>query len=89
MVLLWGCAMRTRCVLPLLMTALMLFSISVMLVEAPEDVNEETENALQMEDVVYRASDPGHIVFSQYITSDNCGYCMSYEIGRASCRERV
>ena len=60
------------------MTALMLFSISVMLVEAPEDVNEETENALQMEDVVYRASDPGHIVFSQYITSDNCGFCMSY-----------
>jgi len=78
MVLLWGCAMRTRCVLPLLMTALMLFSISVMLVEAPEDVNEETDNALQMEDVVYRASDPGHIVFSQYITSDNCGFCMSY-----------
>ncbi len=78
MVLLWGCAMRTRCVLPLLMTALMLFSISVMLVEAPEDVNEETDNALQMEDVVYRAGDPGHIVFSQYITSDNCGYCMSY-----------
>ncbi len=78
MVLLWGCAMRTRCVLPLLMTALMLFSISVMLVEAPEDVNEETDNALQMEDVVYRASDPGHIVFSQYITSDNCGFCMDY-----------
>ena len=70
--------MRTRCVLPLLMTALMLFSISAMLVEAPEDVNEETDNALQMEDVVYRASDPGHIVFGQYITSDNCGYCMSY-----------
>ena len=60
------------------MTALMLFSISVMLVEAPEDVNEETDNALQMEDVVYRASDPGHIVFSQYITSDNCGYCMQF-----------
>ena len=43
-----------------------------------EDTNEPTVIALETVDVVYEASDPGHVVFGQYITSDNCGFCMDY-----------
>ncbi|MAE39134.1 MAG: hypothetical protein CL969_05905, partial [Euryarchaeota archaeon] len=49
------------------------------LIDAVQEAeNESSVIALETEDVVYGASDPGHVVFSQYITSDNCGFCYQY-----------
>ncbi|MBT3357876.1 MAG: hypothetical protein HN534_02020 [Euryarchaeota archaeon] len=33
---------------------------------------------LQQEPVALYATSPGHVVFAQYITSTNCGFCMDY-----------
>jgi len=33
---------------------------------------------LEEEPPVMEATSPGHVVFAQYITSDNCGYCYQY-----------
>ena len=38
----------------------------------------EVENRLTEESIVQQASSatsPGHVVFGQYISSDNCGHC--------------
>jgi len=68
-----------RSLTPLILTALMVMMSWGALIDAvQEDTNEPTVTALETVDVVYEASDPGHVVFSQYITSDNCGFCMDY-----------
>ena len=66
-------------VAPLILTALMVLMSWGALIDAVQEAeNESSVIALETEDVVYGASDPGHVVFSQYITSDNCGYCYQY-----------
>jgi len=39
---------------------------------------EDTPSELEMIPEKMEASSPGHVVFGQYITSDNCGYCYQY-----------
>ncbi len=39
---------------------------------------ENTPTFLEEEQPVMEVTSPGHVVFAQYITSDNCGYCMQY-----------
>lgn len=64
------------------LTALMLFSIAVGFVSNPV----ETENPIELEEVVEssNAPSPGHVVFSQYISSDNCPHCYKAGGGSAS-----
>ena len=64
------------------LTALMLFSITVGLVSNPI----ETENPIELEEVIEssNAPSPGHVVFSQYISSDNCPHCYKAGGGSAS-----
>ena len=71
--------MGLRNLTPMILAALMLMMSWGALLDAV-DMNENDENtgALQTADVVFSASDPGHIVFGQYITSDDCTFCMNY-----------
>jgi len=39
---------------------------------------ETTPPLLEEEQPVMEVTSPGHVVFAQYVTSDNCGYCMQY-----------
>lgn len=39
---------------------------------------ENTPEFLEEELPVMEATSPGHVVFGQYVTSTNCGYCMQY-----------
>ncbi len=57
------------------MTALMILASLLAAMDFSEEMK-ETE-LLEVSEPMF-ATDPGHMVFSQYITSDNCGYCMSY-----------
>jgi hypothetical protein len=57
---------------------MVLMSWGALIDAVQEAENESSVIALETEDVVYGASDPGHVVFSQYITSDNCGFCYQY-----------
>ena len=44
-----------------------------------KEQNSEEPQVLEEPQLVQSApSDPGHTVFAQYITSDNCGYCYQY-----------
>ena len=57
--------------------ALLMFTASLMgYLMAAEDPSEKKE--LPSEEVPNFVSSPGHPVFSQYITSDNCVYCYEY-----------
>ena len=57
--------------------ALLMFTASLMgYLMAAEDSSEKKE--LRSEEVPNFVSSPGHPVFSQYITSDNCVYCYEY-----------
>jgi hypothetical protein len=38
----------------------------------------ETPELLELSEPLYAPTDPGHTVFAQYITSDNCGFCYQY-----------
>ena len=49
-------------------------SIMSAIQESPEEDKVELEEIPQ----TMGASDPGHVVFAQYITSDNCGFCYQY-----------
>jgi hypothetical protein len=44
-----------------------------------DGMNKETP-VTQLEEVLVQSAptDPGHSVFAQYVTSDNCGYCYAY-----------
>jgi hypothetical protein len=43
-------------------------------------ITEEVDGTVELVDepIVMEVSSPGHPVFSQYITSDNCGFCYQY-----------
>ncbi|HIG20879.1 MAG TPA: hypothetical protein EYQ78_09010, partial [Candidatus Poseidoniales archaeon] len=70
--------MGLRSLTPMVLAALMLMMSWGALIDAVEMNDEDENEALPTADVVFSASDPGHVVFSQYITSDNCGFCMDY-----------
>ncbi|MDC3291452.1 hypothetical protein OAV27_03085 [Euryarchaeota archaeon] len=71
--------MGLRSLTPMILAALMLMMSWGALIDAVE-MNNEDENTAVLEtvDVVFAPSNPGHTVFAQYITSDNCGYCYQY-----------
>ena len=69
--------MSNRSVMPLILTAMFLLTSALVLVGPYEEVIVE-RTALKAEPVEFAPSNPGHTVFAQYVTSDNCGYCMSY-----------
>jgi hypothetical protein len=57
------------------MTVLMILASLLAAMDFGEEMK-ETE-LLKVSEPMF-ATDPGHMVFAQYITSDNCGFCMSY-----------
>jgi hypothetical protein len=70
--------MSMRSIAPVLTAALMvLMSLNGMLDFGEAPIENENKELLEVVDASY-ATDPGHMVFAQYITSDNCGFCMSY-----------
>lgn len=63
----------------LLAPTLVLIFVSSLLIGFTDDLNGQNDPEPLEQNVVLNApSDPGHSVFAQYITSDNCGYCYSY-----------
>ena len=64
----------------LFLTTLMLFSIAAALVGHPV----EEIAPLELEEIQEpsKATSPGHVVFGQYISSDNCPHC--YKAGGGS-----
>jgi len=73
--------MSSRSALPLILTAMFLFASALALVGPVEETVEE-RIALNAEPANYGAPSPGHTVFMQYISSDNCVYC--YNAGGGS-----
>jgi hypothetical protein len=70
--------MSMRSIAPVLTAALMvLMSLNGLMDFSEAPTENENKELLEVVDASY-ATDPGHMVFAQYITSDNCGYCMSY-----------
>lgn len=59
--------------------ALVLLFVTSLMFGFTNGMNEENP-PVQLEEVVVMSAptDPGHSVFAQYITSDNCGYCYAY-----------
>ncbi len=70
--------MGLRSLTPIILAALMLMMSWGALIDAVEMNENDEKEALPTADVIFSASDPGHVVFAQYITSDNCGFCMDY-----------
>lgn len=71
--------MGVRSLTPLILTALMLLmSWSAILDATQMNENEAEDLILETEQSMFGASDPGHVVFGQYITSDNCSFCYNY-----------
>ena len=63
----------------LLAPALVLLFVSSLMIGLTDEMNAKEEQVELKEPVILSApSDPGHTVFAQYITSDNCGYCYQY-----------
>jgi len=76
-VLLTGGTMSTRYVNTLMIATIMV----LMTMNGALDFNEkETEDRelLELAEPLAAPTNPGHTVFAQYITSDNCGYCYAY-----------
>ena len=80
--------MTRRSVAPLILTALMVLMSWGALIDAVQETGNETKGqefntfepipSLEEEPVIEYASSatsPGHVVFGQYISSDNCGHC--------------
>ena len=69
--------MSTRYVNTLMIATIMV----LMTMNGALDFNEkETEDRelLELAEPLAAPTNPGHTVFAQYITSDNCGYCYAY-----------
>ena len=63
----------------LLAPALVLLFVSSLMIGLTDEMNAKEEQVELKEPVILSApTDPGHTVFAQYITSDNCGYCYQY-----------
>lgn len=70
--------MSIRSINPLLVAALMVLVPATGMLDFGETTTEPENELLPMSEASYAPTDPGHTVFAQYITSDNCGYCYSY-----------
>ncbi len=63
----------------LLAPALVLLFLSSLMIGLTSEMNAEEESSPMEELLIQNApSDPGHTVFAQYITSDNCSFCYAY-----------
>ena len=63
----------------LLAPALVLLFVSSLMIGLTDEMNAKEEQVELKEPVILSApTDPGHTVFAQYITSDNCGFCYQY-----------
>ena len=63
----------------LLAPALVLLFLSSLMIGFTNEMNAENEPDPLEELMIQNApTDPGHTVFAQYVTSDNCGYCYQY-----------
>ena len=63
----------------ILASTLVLVFVSSLLIGFTDNMNAQNDPEPLEQNVVLNApSDPGHSVFAQYITSDNCGYCYAY-----------
>ena len=61
----------------LLAPALVLLFVSSLMIGLTDEMNAKEEQVELKEPVILSApTDPGHTVFAQYITSDNCGYLL-------------
>ncbi|MDG1524616.1 MAG: hypothetical protein P8Q90_00900 [Candidatus Thalassarchaeaceae archaeon] len=69
--------MSTRYVNTLLAATIMILVSMNGVLDFSEKENESPE-LLELVDPMSAPSNPGHTVFAQYITSDNCGYCYQY-----------
>ena len=68
--------MKSIRVVAITLVFLMLFSVLGSLSNGVVEINEQP--VLEEEEVIMSANSQGHPVFSQYITSDNCGFCYQY-----------
>lgn len=63
----------------LLAPALVLLFLSSLMIGLTAEMNAKEEPVELKQQMIQSApSDPGHTVFAQYITSDNCGFCYQY-----------
>ena len=61
-----------------LLTAIIMILVSMNGVLDFSEKENETPELLELVDPLLAPTDPGHTVFAQYITSDNCGFCYQY-----------
>ena len=73
-----GVDMNSRAYVSVMIVFLMSISAFSTIMGAIQENPVENSTELQEIPEVMGASDPGHVVFAQYITSDNCGYCYQY-----------
>jgi len=69
--------MSARYVNTLLIATIMVLVSMNGVLEFSEKEN-ETPELLELVEPLQAPTDPGHTVFAQYITSDNCGFCYQY-----------
>ena len=69
--------MSARYVNTLMIATIMVLMTMNGVLEFNEKENESRE-LLELAEPLEAPTNPGHTVFAQYITSDNCGYCYAY-----------
>lgn len=70
--------MKTARMTAFTIVALMLLSISASLGGLIVDSENSSVELVEEVEEKYAPTNPGHTVFGQYITSDNCGFCYQY-----------
>ena len=76
-ILLTGGNMSARYVNTLMIATIMVLMTMNGVLEFNDNKNESRE-LLELAEPLEAPTNPGHTVFAQYITSDNCGYCYAY-----------
>ena len=69
--------MSTRYVNTLMIATIMVLMTMNGVLDFSDNENESRE-LLELAEPLEAPTNPGHTVFAQYITSDNCGYCYAY-----------
>ena len=72
--------MKTARMTAFTIVALMLLSISASLGGLIVDSENSSVELVEEVEEKYAPTNPGHTVFGQYITSDNCGFSLSNSI---------
>jgi hypothetical protein len=70
--------MKTARMTAFAIVVLMLLSITASLSSMIVDSENESTGLVKEVEEKYAPNSPGHTVFAQYITSDNCGFCYQY-----------